>query len=489
MAEEPNTDFTYSLVQRLLQEARYDQAITSLTQRIEAQPEDRMARLLLLLTNVSQFGTGPFSREIEALRLLADLSSNERHIVRKIFLVCFQHAERDGQTLQKIVYQRLIRRLMLNQPLDLSISDAREIEQSEQLPGTSATPVALTWTATSADEAGPEPLPVAPRRIDRWDEYALIGAGALIVIVLLGVYVMTGRRTPLAQNSAQLLSLVSENSETPMAADRTRPAVMLASTFAAEPTRRMLLDQLEGLKAAYARWTDSDPTTRGTVSLRLKVDPAGNVAEVEEVVSRLSEHRFVDVVVNEAKLWKLPHGSATAAEISVPLIFDPRSSVPPAQKTALRKPVDPVPPRKELAAAHTQFAREETKPEAAGPSPTLAQNELTLESHTRGLLGPTSDNESAAGPKVDALRANLTVKRDRNAAPLPHVETVITEIARAAPLKSEPRFAAEAIEKVGLGTRVTVLQKERDWIKVKVQSSGNIGYMRKEYLNAFSSFR
>lgn len=489
MAEESNTDFTYSLVQRLLQEARYEQAIATLTQRIASQPNDRMARLLLLLANVSQFGTGPFSREIEELRLFADLSSNERHIVRKIFLVCFQHAERDGQTLQKIVYQRLIRRLMLNQPLDLSISDAREIEQSEQSPWTIATPVALTWTATSANKAGPEPPPLAPRRIDRWDEYALIGTGALIVIVLLGAYVMTGRRTPLAQNSAQLLSLVSENSETPMAADRARPAVRLASTFTAEPTRSMLLNQLESLKTAYARWTDADPTTRGTVSLKLKVDPAGNVAEVEEVVSRLSEHRLVDVVVNEAKLWKLPHGGATVAEISVPLIFDPRSTEPPAQKTARLKPLDPDPRRAELAAAHRQFALEKTEPAAAQPVPTLVQNEFTLEPHTRGLLEPTSGTESAAAPKVNALRANLTVKRDRNAAPLAYLETVITEIARAAPLKSEPRFAAEAIEKVGLGTRVTVLQKERDWIKVKVQSSGNVGYMRKEYLNAFNSLR
>ena len=52
---------------------------------------------------------------------------------------------------------------------------------------------------------------------------------------------------------------------------------------------------------------------------------------------------------------------------------------------------------------------------------------------------------------------------------------------------SEPahtRFAANEIEKVDLGTRVAVLQKERDWIKVKVKTSGKVGYMRKEYLAA-----
>ena len=95
MAELSNTDFTYSLAQRLLQEARYEQAIAALSQRIESQPDDRMARLLLLLANISQFGTGPFNRQIEEVRLFVNLSSNERNVVRQIFLVCFQHAERE----------------------------------------------------------------------------------------------------------------------------------------------------------------------------------------------------------------------------------------------------------------------------------------------------------------------------------------------------------------------------------------------------------
>ena len=79
MAELPSTDFTYSLMQRLIQESRCDQAIAMLTQRLEAQPQDRMAHLLLLLANVSQFGADPFSRQIEEIRLITELSSNESY--------------------------------------------------------------------------------------------------------------------------------------------------------------------------------------------------------------------------------------------------------------------------------------------------------------------------------------------------------------------------------------------------------------------------
>ena len=486
MAEESNTDFTYSLVQRLLQEARYDQAINTLTQRIEAQPQDRMARLLLLLANVSQFGTGPFNRQIEELRLAADLSSNERHIVRQIFLVCFQHAERDGQTIQKIVYQRLIRRLMLNQPLDLSISEARVIEQSEETPSTSVVPAALPWTATSA-EAEAEPFAAATRRLDQWDKYALIGAGMMIVIVLLSFYVMTGRRTPFAQSPAQLFSLVSgDDSDTEIAADRTRPVAILAPTFTAEPTRRLLLNELGSLNKAYARWTDADPTTSGTVSLKLKIEPSGKVAKIEEVVSRLSEHRFLEVIIAEAKLWKLPHGGTTAVEVSVPLIFNPKATVP-AQQVAERRSHKPAMLGDELAATQKSFALKEAEP----PAPelqTVANNKSTLKPHTIASLEKAADTEVAAAPRVSGDSHNQGAARREPAAALTTAETE-TEITRDAALKHEPRFAADAIEKVGLGTRVTVLRKERDWIKVKVKSSGNVGYLRKEYLTAFNTHR
>jgi len=487
MAELPITDFSYSLVQRFIEEACYEQAIVALSQRVEAQPQDRTARLLLLLANVSQFGTGPFNSQIEELRLAADLSSKERHIVRQIFLACFQHAERDGQTIQKIVYQRLIRRLMLNQPLDLSISEARVIEQSGETPSTSVVPAALPWTATSA-EAEAEPFTAATRRLDQWDKYALIGAGMMIVIVLLSFYVMTGRRTPFAESPAQLFSLVSgDDSDTEIAADRARPVAILAPTFTAEPTKRLLLNQLGSLNNAYARWTDADPTTSGTVSLKLKIEPSGKVVKIEEVVSRLSEHRFLEVIIAEAKLWKLPHGGITAAEVSVPLIFNPRATMP-AQQVAERQSHEPATFGEKLAATHKSFALKEAEPPALQLQ-TIADNESTLKPHTVASLEKAADTEVAAAPRVSGDSQNQAAARREPAAAALTTAATETEIIRNAALKHEPRFAAEAIEKVSLGTRVTVLQKERDWIKVKVQTSGNVGYLRKEYLNAFGSLR
>ena len=486
MAELSNTDFTYSLAQRLLQEARYEQAIAALSQRIESQPDDRMARLLLLLANISQFGTGPFNRQIEEVRLFVNLSSNERNVVRQIFLVCFQHAERDGQTIQKMVFQRLIRRLMLNQPLDISISEAREIEQSDEPSSTLGAPAILPSTARSSAAAIPEPFTAAPRRLHRWDEYALIGAGAMIVIVLLGFYFKSAHRTPVAHNPAQLLSLISgDDIDTDSAADRPRPAVILAPSFTAEPTRILLVKQLEGLNQAYARWTDADPNTSGTVVLKLKIEPSGKVTRIEEIVSRLSEHRFLEVIIAEAKLWKLPHRGTTATEVSVPLIFNPRA-VEATQQVAARQLPEADLPAPQPVAAHTNFALEEA--ESLAPQlPMVTKKEPAI--RRRGIRPPerSEDTEIAtvSRQRSDAPE-KLAVNDQRPALPAAEIET---EIARAAALKNEPRFAADAIENVGRGMRVTVLSKERDWIQVKVKSSGAVGYLRKEYLAAFHSPR
>ena len=134
MAEQSTTEFTYCRIQRLLEERRYDHAITMCSRRVECQPLDRAARLLLLLANMSKFGPRQFKRQIDEIRLINDLSGNERYIVQQIFLVGFRHAAQAGQTLQKIVYQCLLRRLMLGHPLDVSISATEEIEEDCSTP-------------------------------------------------------------------------------------------------------------------------------------------------------------------------------------------------------------------------------------------------------------------------------------------------------------------------------------------------------------------
>lgn len=308
----------------------------------------------------------------------------------------------------------------------------------------------------------------------------------MIIIVLLGFYVATGGKAPLAQQPSRLLAVVDSGVQMETGADRNPPAVILAPTFTAEPARRLIVGQLGELNKAYARWSESDPFTSGTVALKLSIEPSGKIAKVEEVVSRLSEHRFVDVVVAEVKQWKLPLGGTKTAEISVPLIFVPAKAGP-AQLAAEGKSREPGVARQDRPTTHTSLAREQVEPAAPG-LPTVAKNETRLQHHSRGRPARASDTGITPGAKgSDNSLGNVAVKRKLAAtSTIPEIET---EIARTAALKHAPRFAADVIEKVGPGTRVTVLRKERDWIKVKVKTSGKVGYLRKEYLAGFNTIR
>ena len=252
----------------------------------------------------------------------------------------------------------------------------------------------------------------------------------MIIIVLLGFYVATGRNAPLAQQPSRRLALVDSGVQTETGADRNSSAVILAPTFTAEPARRLIVGQLGKLKHAYARWSEADPFTSGTVSIKLSVEPSGKIAKVKEVLSKLSEHEFLDVVVAEVKQWKLPLGGTKTAEISVPLIFI-SAEARPAQLAAVGKSREP---------------------------------------------GVALQDRPTTRTKLAAVKPNIAATST-----IPESET---EISHTVALKYAPRFAADVIEKVDLGTPVTVLRKERDWIKVKVKTSGKVGYMRKEYLAA-----
>lgn len=312
MTELLQIDFSYGIVRRLLAERSYDQAIALLSERVDAQPEDRTARLMLLLANVSVFGPDAFYRQIDDLRFIVDLSANERSIVRQIFSVGFQYAERDRKTIQKISYQRLIRRLMLGQPLDVSIRDARQTEASNARSGTGEALEVSEPLALSNPMATTPTAPLTPRPINHWDEYLLIAVGVMILIALVAIRGSSPRQESLAHNQI--------------------------------------------------------PAHRATV----------------------------------------------------------KPGVPSA-----------------------------------------------LASEDR--LAPRID---APGTKAFGTRELISASIDTNSQ---------TEIARAGALKHAPRYAAQTIEKVDRGTRVTVLQKERDWIKVQVQPSGNIGYLRMESLSAFNN--
>ncbi|HWH79639.1 MAG TPA: SH3 domain-containing protein [Candidatus Binatus sp.] len=53
---------------------------------------------------------------------------------------------------------------------------------------------------------------------------------------------------------------------------------------------------------------------------------------------------------------------------------------------------------------------------------------------------------------------------------------------RVVPLREGPRYAASPMTQIGAGTQIIVLETQGNWWRVRTQPTGEVGYLRKEYL-------
>jgi len=118
-------------------------------------------------------------------------------LVRRIFILGFQAAERAQQEDKMRAYQRLLRRLLLGQPLDqpIPIAETRrsDIPELQTELDASSPPVALTLPA-EAKKTLPAPTKKTPSKY-RARRFAF-GIGAVALLVLQIVYFRSGNHSP-----------------------------------------------------------------------------------------------------------------------------------------------------------------------------------------------------------------------------------------------------------------------------------------------------
>src|SRR5689334_16006432 len=117
----------FAKVDPLIREAKYEDAKSLLARDLEQDPTNRETQVYLLLVNVHENGPISFEDEIDRLRSYENLTERERDLIRQIFVLGFKSAEKDGREEQAMVYQRLLRRLLLNQSLDQTIPRTKPI--------------------------------------------------------------------------------------------------------------------------------------------------------------------------------------------------------------------------------------------------------------------------------------------------------------------------------------------------------------------------
>jgi hypothetical protein len=115
----------------------------------------------------------------------------------------------------------------------------------------------------------------------------------------------------------------------------------------------------------------------------------------------------------------------------------------------------------------------------------LSAGETSANDEGRGESGKAESSIVEATPQKRAPAANRKVNNTGKGGGAASDSGYVTR--RAVPLRDWPRYAATAKAEIGPGSRVSVLDSEGSWLRVKAHQSGAVGYVRKEYLVQASS--
>ncbi len=464
MAEKRQTDCELTSIELLLQERRFEEVITVLSECLSRNRLDRETSLYVLLAKVQLDGVEPHEQEIDSLRRLYDLDDKEKQLVRRILLLGFQAAEKADNQEKTWAYQRLLRRLILGQPLDQPIPVTQKQvpapRQEIPVPLTVSLPGAVQGQLTEAEKRIPT-AGILPARKNMTRHLAL----ALGVVVLLATpmaYVVSGKhRAPANQTTARSESLPRITAGTKvttlgLGASESNPASATLRATNEEQLRALVAKQLTGLRRAYARWMTKDRTLIGTLLLKLTVDPSGKVVRVDEIEADLTDNKFVQVVIAEARKWQFPKARAMPAELTIPLRFVPGDLKP----TKVARGERSLNPARDRDAARFAYA--------AGGSH-KAVKAITKVQSSRTEPGPTEEKVKLVSRRADKIVRATGLQTEYK-----------TE--RALTLRERPRFASTPLRDIDVGTQISVLEVDGDWLKVKSQTSGATGYVRKEHV-------
>jgi len=244
-----------------------------------------------------------------------------------------------------------------------------------------------------------------------------------------------------------------------LAVDANGLAIQSASAAAAEEFENAVMAQLANLHRTYASWAASNEDLIGSLTIKLRVDKAGNVADIDPVAARLSNAAFTLVVLGEIRRWTFPPAGKEPVEITIPLLFVPKGMDPGTVVQWERK---------------TRSANRAAAPPAPLRLASLAP--MAVASANVSTSSPQSSGdiqyETGKPASVD------TAKKPTNPKPLsPTFKTTQT-----VGLREQPRFSAKRVHQVDAETELNVLENNGDWLKVKLADTGSVGFIRKEFL-------
>jgi hypothetical protein len=211
-----------------------------------------------------------------------------------------------------------------------------------------------------------------------------------------------------------------------------------------------LESQLQAIREFYREQSESDPSLMGGMLLQLTVNSSGEVTHVKEIVSRITDGEFKKAVLAEASKWTFPEIISETTTINCPLLF-------------VREGMD----------ITTVVQWEKTLGQFADKS---AIAKISAQPTQESQVAETKKRAAVVAKTAPALSK---VKAEQNLEPKPFS---LYQIKHPTAVRTEPNFGSPSVGKFTTGTKVTVIAASGDWVEVRADDAGLVGFIRKEFV-------
>jgi hypothetical protein len=187
--------------------------------------------------------------------------------------------------------------------------------------------------------------------------------------------------------------------------------------------------QLNGIRQLYRQEVTKTPGLAGAVMLQFDIAPSGEVSHVREIAPRLGDSDFRKAVAAEASSWSFTEIVTENLEVTCTLLF-------------VHEGMD-----------ITTIVQWEKAVAQSSEQPNLVSSQPLKTGH--GAAATTT------AAKTDAKEF---------------------QIKYATSLRKDPNFSSISLTTLTIGTKITVLSRQGDWLQVRSTSNGPTGFIRKEFI-------
>jgi hypothetical protein len=201
-------------------------------------------------------------------------------------------------------------------------------------------------------------------------------------------------------------------------------------------------NQLNGIRRLYREEVAKTSALAGGLVLQFNIAPNGEVSQVRELSSRLGDGEFRKAVAAEAANWSFAEIVTESLQVTCPLLF-------------VHEGMDIT----TLIHWEKALAESSEKPSLARAAGTVAPSQ------------PVKTAQSTA-PGIVVAAAQRAAKADVKE----------FQIKYATSLRRNPNFSAPSLATFTIGTKVTMLGRQGDWLEVRSTPHGPTGFIRKEFV-------